>query len=327
MLKDKHLTLHIGMPKTGTSAIQRYLFVNREKFSDKGLYIPETATKKASLTSAHHKLAQSLYQKDADLKVWDTLVREIEQIKVQRILVSSEAFFNCSSLGKLNYIREIFPGKISGIIYIRRPDIFIHALYMQYIRGEVSTVPFNDFIQRHTPDKFKLRIELWKKFLGDDNLIIRPYEKQQWVNNDIMDDFLEHINFEIDSLETPETNPCWVSLNPICVEILRYINEKYKDDIDKLNFIRSAINKFNISTTLKGYSFYTASQRDEIIKSFEPFCSSIAKNYLNRNNGKMFHDKPEEILHTVNQESSQLYLDFFYSILENSKIINEEIHR
>lgn len=73
----KTIYLHIGIGKTGTSAIQQGLYNNRKKLYEAGFYFPVTGL--AENNVGHHRLAD--FQADepsrAVLQLYDELKKEI----------------------------------------------------------------------------------------------------------------------------------------------------------------------------------------------------------------------------------------------------------
>ena len=58
MNTNKRIWIHVGWPKTGTTAIQRYLAANSESLKRMGVLYPESG--RYGITDAHHELASAL---------------------------------------------------------------------------------------------------------------------------------------------------------------------------------------------------------------------------------------------------------------------------
>ena len=103
--------LHIGMPKTGTTSLQKFLFDNREKLLEKGYLYPITGTKISSNRGykgySHNSLVRLLLHQNSDQKgerfsqcefsqcdIWEECKREINSlsIKPKKVIISAEFF-------------------------------------------------------------------------------------------------------------------------------------------------------------------------------------------------------------------------------------------
>ncbi len=77
--------LHIGIPKTGTTSIQSFLFNNRDQLLEAGILYPLTRRSEQCLTGAygHHKLSDSIMRQinegsDLAMNDWQDLYQQDE---------------------------------------------------------------------------------------------------------------------------------------------------------------------------------------------------------------------------------------------------------
>ena len=126
----KTIYLHIGIGKTGTSAIQKTLFENRESLLNNDIYIPLVGL--ANNNIGHHELAP--FEDDVPntntIDLYNKLLREIELTSQSKILISSENFCYC----KLNFIEFVqqkfnqFNVKI--ILFLREQVKLVESTYL-----------------------------------------------------------------------------------------------------------------------------------------------------------------------------------------------------
>jgi hypothetical protein len=151
-----NLILHVGLHKTGTSAIQAFANSNRELLLAKGLFYPEYEDVLNTKAHAHHELAHSLagHEKSRlSKKQLATLVEKWKRKSGQtksHILISSEAFSrhvdllqNGTWLQKrkayLNRVADIFSDfRIKVIIILRRQDDYIRSLYQEEVMRNIN---------------------------------------------------------------------------------------------------------------------------------------------------------------------------------------------
>jgi hypothetical protein len=227
--------LHIGMPKTGTTSLQKFLFDNREKLLEKGYLYPLSGmmSNGSLITFNHHGLGKALLKKyDPKYLViknsrsgriqwessWEDLKKEIKVINPQNVIISSECFtfkkefYDLDIIAMVKKMLEEYETKI--VIYLRRQDDFLRSLYCHYMKSPFpnkvptswilnneNTTTKNMKEMREFIEQFKYQanyystIELWKKTFGIKSVIVKPFERGQMKNGSLVDDFLETINF------------------------------------------------------------------------------------------------------------------------------------
>lgn len=218
--------LHTGNYKTGTSALQNFLYKNRQKLMEYGIYYGNTW----DIVNNHAGLAFGILKEAleeygllsccSDLEELeedpDVIASKIKFIAESRgaevIIISHEGFFAdllqvssglCCCPGRDNIdsvngfirkrLKELFP-EAEVVCYLRRQDLYMESMYMEYCKvpWRVYEVPveFNRFVdrQRLCLDYFR-EISGWKEVFGE-NVFFKEYEKERLLNNDIICDFL-----------------------------------------------------------------------------------------------------------------------------------------
>lgn len=121
--------IHIGTHKTGSTALQRFLFVNRDQLLAKGILYPLVGV----MDCAHHELAWAV--RSGDQGKVDELLRAIETeataTGVGRIVLSSEEF---EFIRNKNSLRPFFARKPTVVLFVRRQDSYLESEYNQHIR-------------------------------------------------------------------------------------------------------------------------------------------------------------------------------------------------
>ena len=206
--------LHVGLHKTGTSAIQSALSLNSKKMIEKGFLYPGTGE-----FDAHHKLAAALKMEDTS----DLFVRFFTDSlrKSNNIIISSEIFSELNDLSALACLNEIFD-EINIIVYLRRQDHLIESAYGQIIKqnGETKTL---SKVRPYFVDMYK-HLNKFKAVLPDAKFILRNYDKRDLYRGDSGKDFFRHVlELDVDEFEW-KGGVVNKSLSCVGVELLRRLN-------------------------------------------------------------------------------------------------------
>jgi hypothetical protein len=198
--------LHIGAPKTATSTLQHVLAGNYRKLLKHGVLYPQDLRH----GDAHHLLVCDLIEKYQDRpmpdiwygdkprgEAWSSLKSEIERAgpDLHSVVLSTELFFgqNAHIESMLRDVSAQLEGhELKIVVYLRRQDQLYSSFYNQDVKG-VRQWAFSayQFYQTHQifQHDYLSMINIWSEAFGRDNVIIRPFESQQWVNGDIVQDF------------------------------------------------------------------------------------------------------------------------------------------
>ncbi|WP_372370705.1 hypothetical protein [Candidatus Uabimicrobium sp. HlEnr_7] len=290
-LVTQEIYLHIGIKKTGTSAIQFFLSTNRQRLLNyHNIVYPELEKDR----HAHHGLAlpyvSAHKRKGSPPKIFfRDLISYFEKYPKKTFLLSSEAFASSEDIQKLKDNLEalnIFP-KI--IVYLRRQDYWLESRYNQDIKsGDKKN--FTDFCSEQQVDWFRL-LQKWEQVFGRENLIIKVYENQQMPQG-LIADFLQILGItEIDGFEVPSAKRN-ISLDLDLLELKRLANMmNYSIELSVLNKINEKLQCFSQNRYL-----FSLEERQKIIKKYADSNSQVAKKYLGRK--KLFY---EDALKSENQ--------------------------
>ena len=296
-MKQKILYLHIGMPKTATTVLQHFFAQNREVLRRKGIVYPLIPG-----LNAHHRLGWSI-QVQNDLANWwfDTNLRDyheeweavLAQCSNHKILLSTESLWGLTE-SQIALVREVtsrFDVKI--VIYVRRQDVLMDSWYNELVKIGIS---------RDSPESNDKMIsletmQLWKKFFGADNLLVRPYEKQQFCNGTIFADFLHHIlGLELTDDFVLSDNKLNSRLHRIVLEYKRMVNFMPLASGEQRVF-QSLLQEASARLFQQGfenYSSYSPQQRVQVYREYREAYAAIARQYLKREDGRLFYDPPPD---------------------------------
>ena len=228
--EKKKLFLHIGTPKTGTSALQHFLYKNHDKLKDEGILYPKSLVGSPD-DPKHQPLYSCLYfhnRNDFD-KILLKLSSEITD-QVHTVILSSEGFyhhideFHKESWNMIRELSQQFTMRI--VVSVRPQSEYIESLYRQYMKNPKgliaefgSGMTIQEVIQRpkvlQNMDYYGSLMQ-WAGVAGEDSIIVKRYSKN--VISDFLSLFKSPLEVEKDF---PHRN---ASINREMAELLRQLN-------------------------------------------------------------------------------------------------------
>ena len=255
-MKRKTLYLHIGTPKTGTTALQVFLRENRRALSRRGyaVYTAQDSCDDRNLRfltayldvfgrlelRMSGKLMDDEQEASAFLARWfDAFVERLCRVKEQVLVLSEEMLWWAVCDGDklklvLDRLRAVFDVKV--IVYLRRQDHYIMSVYQQAIKAcNVNSMVCSDWIA--DPENRQVSqytdyagcLQKLDGFVGRENIRVRVYESRQLANSSIVDDFSNIIGIHsIEGLLVPHgnVNP---GLNITGIELARCMNRIHSE--------------------------------------------------------------------------------------------------
>ena len=240
----KTLYLHIGTPKTGTSALQHFFANNRKLLEGKGVYYPDLGFRFPDIGKHRnaHFLSYKKYiekkQRDYETEkaIRDEGIQKLDEAfkSHDTILLSDEHIWNEKEMigQTLPALKSHFAEQevqIKVIVYLRRQDQVIQSFWAQKIK-ESSAISFEKYMEKEKYRFFRLdyaaRIQEFADVLGKENVIVRCYEKQQYQGEQktIMSDFLQILGLEITDEYKNSDKVYNISLEGAYLEVKKQIN-------------------------------------------------------------------------------------------------------
>ncbi len=291
------------MPKTGTSSIQVFLAKNMDglKANDVGYPALEnlSAAKKGRVTSGNMGyISRALlptfhadFPKDSDYKKeLDKLVKTIKRSERQKIILSSEFLSVVPEKGLMELYNVLSEHKIKIIVYIRAQDSFIQSVYAQRVKRHEETESPDVFVEKRLKKDSVLNyynmLERFSRVFEKNNLIVRVYEKEQLVNHNLLEDFLEAA--QIENRVLFETKQKWANKTPSrnMIYLSRFINNNLPFYVSSK--IIKYISKVNIDRFMGEKNIIDSRLQQRIISSFNASNKKLAQEYLSRKDGLLF---------------------------------------
>ena len=217
MMHDKTLYIHIGSHKTGTTSIQQTLLQNEKALATQGIryYCSNYFNGKNNPPDLHSWLCfenkGSLVPTGMNIREPETLAQKLAELDTD-VIVSSENFSFLFEIAKLERLQQelfnYFP-RIKVICYIRRQDRHLVSHHQE--GSKLNRQPEHELFgtlpcalpyyeNRHGLylDYFQ-RLSMWADAFGDENMVIRVFEREKLKGGDVVKDFFALIG--IDSYE------------------------------------------------------------------------------------------------------------------------------
>lgn len=169
---------HIGPHKTGSTSIQHFMDANYKSLKKQDILYPKSGRidNKGTVTSLHHPLIKSFFEKDqidTETQI-QNLKDEIESSGAKVVIISSEVLaredLNQDIFG---YLREIFRhAEKSWVLFLRRQDRLVLSRYSESVKVGITAYPAG--IEDVNKDKLlnhKRRLEILESLVHSDRII------------------------------------------------------------------------------------------------------------------------------------------------------------
>jgi len=242
----KKLFLHIGAGKTGTSAIQSQLAINKLELEKNNYYYPEAnnddAAKDFKITSGNAiELGLLLKKQTIDKWTIERLISEyIKYAKMRDVILSSEVLedYNIENAKAFKETANTLGYEVIIIYYIRAIADHAVSAYHQHIKRNKYIKDFSFMIKRGYQNRFLTVIRKSSSTFGRENIIVKNYD---YVKENIFKDFLSNIlkisnieNFKIDNRKVNR------SLTDFEIALMRHMNVFFNQNTQS-TFVSNAL--------------------------------------------------------------------------------------
>lgn len=215
------LFLHIGTGKTGTTTIQRSLWVNRDWLADRGYWVLRTGRTSTGLAKHKTKWGRSPQPE------WAAWRREIFNLdsRIEAVILSNEGLFRKPSRA-IEHIRGCFTGLDARVImYVRDQAEFAQSLALYRLKtgsDQYQGVPTMDELRPSFGGGRIDYLQVCKRYdsvFGEGSIQARAFSPALFEGGDLMTDFLSAFGITpVDGLQqTTEAN---VGIGPDLVELV-----------------------------------------------------------------------------------------------------------
>lgn len=234
---QKTITIHIGLPKTGTTFMQCYFETNRDYLKSLGIYVPKTG----QLVGRDHNLLALALQPERWHQfpneivgklptMWEDLINEIEGSSAIEILLTSEAFsWELNTDQTVKQVRNLLASYTVKIVFCSRNELtFLTSIYKHLIRtGRTQySIPqmLNEFNNQWKPEFYFV---LWGQFFGQENVLELHYDKikGEMIHEHFLQAVYPNIEFDPLAFKVPEKLNANTSVTPRFLKFLEGLHE------------------------------------------------------------------------------------------------------
>ncbi len=267
--KAQKLYVHIGMPKTGSSAIQAFLALNESYLLKHGFCYPNhTGFKQAFQTSAGNVTDMRKWVENGNQQAFKFL---LNQSTANHVILSSEILFIALKKYPKRFAELLAgAGKPFKIIcYVREFGDLIESVVNQHIKNHflVNYKKIDELVQNS--DYFNCLLEALKYFKNNE-IVVKRYGEEYFYNGSIYEDFLQVLGLELDdSVIFPEkvVNP---SLNRAALELRILLNKSFfgQDNVDVMYHFNGVLAKFSVENKQGSMPLLTPELRSGLKKKY-----------------------------------------------------------
>lgn len=290
-MTDPQLWIHIGLPKTGSSALESAFQRSRSGLRAHGLDYPEVGEYGGGhvhlawplLSEARKAKADVLTKAGADeaRELWTTLGEDVRTRGCPRVLVSSE-YFSEVDPALLADFAHVVSDDVRILVYLRRQDDLIESGYLQQVKAGLTGEPFRfgGYVEAYD---YAIQLERWAAAFGPDSVVARVYDRAA-AERGIVQDVCQVLGLEVGAVVDPTgtVNP---STHPAAVELQRLGNQLG---------LRAGRLTARVSECLQQVdnggrrSYLTADERREILGAYSASNEEVARRYFGRPDGRLF---------------------------------------
>lgn len=301
----KTLYLHIGTPKTATSSIQRFLQINRKTLKTYGFCFPKLPYRFPYASSGRngHFMVESLYLEDGtrDREGEEALLREgLDKVaeyfrEYDNVILSEENLWRESGYSH----KAVFPYlkqeaerrgyRIKIIVYLRRQDQFLVSNWNQRVKqgGRSLWARSLDSYRKSIQKNFRLvlnyasKLDQLAEMFGKENLVVRRFDADRWVNHSIIHDFMDCLGLELTeefTFPSREVNP---GLSCNNVEIKRIINKESSFTIEEISYLGSFLRNLSVESSERyPCSMLSREEAQKLMDRYAAGNARIAEEYI-----------------------------------------------
>ena len=294
---------HIGQAKTGTSAIQSFMNLNRELLTTKyKILYPNFESNNMTGSGGNHNHVDFFNQININehneriTKIAECL-EFAQKNGIEKIVFSAEQFGLAWLPVVLADVTTTFNLDYNIILYLRRQDHYLEAAWKQWGHKIKKISSIQEYANILQLDWYAESVN-WLKHIGPEKFIVRPYEISQ-IGRDIIVDFMALIGVtNLTDFAKPEDNSLNANhgLNNDVIEILR-LCKKQTGRVHSnlfLDYVHNTLSDQYKKKPMAGYNILSPEERLKIIEKYTESNNGLAEIFFGKG-AVLFHDPLPDI--------------------------------
>jgi len=291
----QQLYIHVGMPKTGSSAIQAFLALNKRYLLKHDFSYPNhTGFKQAFQTSSGNATDMFKWIKNENTNIFNIFLKKT---KTKNIILSSEILFVILKENPEKFANFLHGRSYKIICYIREFGDLIESCINQQIKNHYLVDYLNIDNITTSFDYYGCLLKA-KDYINIDNIIVKKYGNKYFYNNNIYADFMNTIGLKLDDeVVYPEksVNP---SLNRDALELRMLLNKSFfgKKNINQKYNLNGILAKYSVDNSAESnaenmYPLLTPELRTSIALKYAEIEKKFTTEYFIDSDTGLFNQK------------------------------------
>jgi hypothetical protein len=282
-LSQYDIVLHIGLPKTGSSAIQKFCLDNQDWLAKQGVLYPKHGMDKNGVSGGHDYFYKTIHNNELSLTteyIEETI--KTAKKKKQVVLLSSEG----SHIYSQRVQEVLTPYKVLVIAFFRHPFEKLFSAFNQTVKRHFVKQALDDYVEKSlNEDKPILEGRtLFEYKARFSNFIVRPYQTQLSGPGSVVYEIFKVLGLDTEYVESHNkvgrvnSGYCTSAL-----ELKRLLNNVLPPDDKKLNskldLELQAISDSGRYSDIPLRNSLSADTLSNLKKKFEPVVENINKTF------------------------------------------------
>lgn len=304
--------LHIGMPKTGTSALQLFLPGNQELLNARGYCYPQMPFRFKNIGIRRNAHFLTLWQEKETAPEWEKGFQVVAEAAEQyeNVILSDENIWTRQR--EEGFWENVLPrlsetgADVRVIVYLRRQDEQFESNWNQKVKDKKRRMrrSFKEFYDDEgyleMPFHYDELLDAMSSRIGRERIIVRVYEKGQFTGGSLFEDFLETVGLHFtEEYQLPGYAPN-VRLSNTAVEIKRLINFAFRENMEVPDFYRTILDQVYELKSIQEIpeqtsSMFSPEMRRDFMSRYEEGNKRVAREYFGREDGRLFYDEASQI--------------------------------
>lgn len=298
----KTLYLHIGLPKTATTSIQKFCVENQEALNRKNYVYPKTFRSYKRINDRRnghfligflgdHRMSQPTKEEDNIFREGLAYVLTYFK-KYDNIILSDESIWMLSTYHRADLWESLSADsqknnyQVKIIVYLRRQDQFLSSRWNQMIKDTFISDSWEKHLKTWLP-KRKKALEYYTKVsemagvFGKENIIVRRFDRGAFYHGNIYEDFLQAVGTELTpDFHIPEEEANLRLTENLC-EIQRAVNTLSELEPDEKSYYASCVrNCREFSDYSYPCSMFSVEETEAFLEKYKADNEKLAEEFI-----------------------------------------------
>ncbi len=276
-----NLLLHIGIHKTGSTAIQSFLYLNHDEILKHGYYYPIDHTLVENKLIIIRKLIQTNSISQLNVLL-ENLVKRAKENNCHTVILSDEDYqeFCHSSDDRIKCLSNYFNVKI--LMYVRRQDRYSESAYGFWIQWHYKriTAESRSIFHIFPLVNYVYLVSFWETIFSRENIYLKVYDDES-KNHNLINNFIKFLEIDLQDIKTPDITESNITSNKFILDFLRKINHIPFSDEEYIKIKEYLLTKSIIKNGPKPF-FLDVNERKRVLNLASDTNKEIAKKYFGR---------------------------------------------